>query len=81
MLDSGNVESIADAKLEGNFDITSLWKAVQIAMACVSLTAIGRPNMTKVVNALRECLALEQDRKNYSLVVADPTDSNHDGAL
>ncbi|PQM33853.1 putative LRR receptor-like serine/threonine-protein kinase [Prunus yedoensis var. nudiflora] len=49
MLANGDINSIVDPRLEGNFNTNSVWKAVEIAMACVSVNAIKRPSMSQVV--------------------------------
>ncbi|CAL2245210.1 unnamed protein product [Prunus armeniaca] len=42
----------------------SVWKAVEIAFACVSSSSNRRPTMSQVVMELKECLAIELARKN-----------------
>ncbi|KAL6285566.1 hypothetical protein ACE6H2_009956 [Prunus campanulata] len=59
---------IVDPRLDGNFNTNSVWKAVEIAMACVSINAIKRPSMSQVVVDLKECLATECARTNHSRV-------------
>ncbi|PQM35086.1 putative LRR receptor-like serine/threonine-protein kinase [Prunus yedoensis var. nudiflora] len=59
---------IVDPRLEGNFNTNSVWKAVEIAMACVSVNAIKRPSMSQVVVDLKECLATEYARTKHSRV-------------
>ncbi|XP_060670423.1 probable LRR receptor-like serine/threonine-protein kinase At1g51860 [Ziziphus jujuba] len=61
MLAKGDIKSIVDRRLDGNFDINSVWKSVEIAMACVPLSSTNRPTMSQVVMELRECLAAEQN--------------------
>ncbi|PON84290.1 Mitogen-activated protein kinase kinase kinase [Trema orientale] len=57
MLAKGDVRSILDPKLEGgNFDINTVWKVIEIAMACVSTSSTKRPNMSLVAMELKECL-------------------------
>ncbi|KAJ0007594.1 hypothetical protein Pint_29480 [Pistacia integerrima] len=57
------IKNIVDPRLQGDFDINSVRKAVEIAMACISPTATKRPTMTKVVIELNECLAMEIARQ------------------
>lgn len=64
MLVNGDIKTIADPRLGGDFDINSMWKAVEIAMACMSPTSAERPSMLQVVTELNECLAMETVRKN-----------------
>ncbi|KAI5336909.1 hypothetical protein L3X38_016178 [Prunus dulcis] len=68
ILANGDINNIVDPRLEGNFNTNSVWKAVEIAMACVSINAIKRPSMSQVVVDLRECLATECARTNHSRV-------------
>lgn len=59
LLSKGDINSIVDPMLEGNFDVNSVWKAVEIAMACVSSSPTERPTMSEVLQVLKECLATE----------------------
>ncbi|KAA8536745.1 hypothetical protein F0562_029223 [Nyssa sinensis] len=56
-IENGDVENIVDPRLHGDIDVNSVWKAVELAMACVSHTSTKRPTMNYVVNELQECLA------------------------
>ncbi|KAA8539776.1 hypothetical protein F0562_026468 [Nyssa sinensis] len=60
MLETRDIGNIIDPRLEGEFDTNSVWKAVKVAMACVSHTSIKRPTMTLVLMELKECLAAEK---------------------
>ncbi|KDO40731.1 hypothetical protein CISIN_1g0049352mg, partial [Citrus sinensis] len=62
MLGKGDIESIVDPRLHEDFDINSVWKTVEIAMACVSQTSTKRPTMNQVVMELNESLAIETAR-------------------
>ncbi|KAH9665592.1 protein kinase domain-containing protein [Citrus sinensis] len=62
MLAKGDVKNIADPRLKTDFDFDSFLKAVETAMACVSLTAAERPTMNKVSMKLNEYLAMEVAR-------------------
>ncbi|XVE51996.1 hypothetical protein DITRI_Ditri02bG0084800 [Diplodiscus trichospermus] len=59
----GDIRNIVDQRLQGNFDVNSAWKALEIAMACLSLISSGTPPMNHVVMELEECLAMEVARK------------------
>ncbi|XP_024178538.1 probable LRR receptor-like serine/threonine-protein kinase At4g20450 isoform X4 [Rosa chinensis] len=59
MLVRGDISSIVDPRLDGDFTVNSVWKAVEIAMACASPHAIKRPTMSQVVMELKECLATQ----------------------
>ncbi|KAF2323511.1 hypothetical protein GH714_035852 [Hevea brasiliensis] len=68
MLDKGDIKAIADPRLNVDFDINSLWKVTELAMACVSETSAERPTMSQVVMELNECLATEMARTRRGVV-------------
>ncbi|ESW22565.1 hypothetical protein PHAVU_005G163800 [Phaseolus vulgaris] len=63
---TGDIRAIVDSRLEGNFDINSAWKALEIAMACVSPNPKERPMMSVVVIELQESLATELARTEHN---------------
>ena len=78
MLDRGDIQNIVDPRLGGDFNINSAWKAVEIAMACVSATSSNRPPMSEVIVRLKECLTSEiikrenfEGESNYSVVIVN----------
>ncbi|XP_022940055.1 putative leucine-rich repeat receptor-like protein kinase At2g19210 isoform X2 [Cucurbita moschata] len=67
LMNTGDIESIVDQRLRGNFDLSSAWKAVEIAMTCLSMDSTERPDMKEVVRELSECLGLERARKRRNV--------------
>ncbi|KAG2328310.1 hypothetical protein Bca52824_011038 [Brassica carinata] len=65
----GDIRNIIDPKLMGNFDTNGVWKAVELALACVNPTSNRRPTMPHVVMELKECLDSEIARKQGSQVM------------
>ena len=59
VIESGDIGSIVDSRLYGEFYTNSVWKAVEIAMSCIPSIAIQRPDMSQVLVELKECLVLE----------------------
>ncbi|KAK9282036.1 hypothetical protein L1049_004948 [Liquidambar formosana] len=55
----GDIRSIFDPRLQGNFDTNSVWKALETAMACLPSISIQRPTMTQVLIELKECSTIE----------------------
>ncbi|XP_059645558.1 LOW QUALITY PROTEIN: putative leucine-rich repeat receptor-like serine/threonine-protein kinase At2g19230 [Cornus florida] len=55
-LANGDIKSIVDPRLHRDFNVNSVWKAVELAMSCVSRNPTRRPTMNYVVMELRECL-------------------------
>ena len=75
MLEKGEIENIVDQRLQGDFQSSSAWKAVEIAIACVRDNSLERPRMNQVVVELNECLALEIASKK------DGRDQNKDSVV
>jgi hypothetical protein len=61
-LKAGDIQNIVDPRLDGEFNTNSAWKAMEIAMSCIALVAIQRPDMSNVLAELKECLAQERSR-------------------
>ncbi|XP_004307630.1 PREDICTED: probable LRR receptor-like serine/threonine-protein kinase At4g29180 [Fragaria vesca subsp. vesca] len=60
MFQRRDIESILDSRIQpGTYNVSSAWKAVEIAMECVSSTAIERPDINVVYKELKECLEIE----------------------
>ncbi|KAI4305445.1 hypothetical protein L6164_028810 [Bauhinia variegata] len=57
MVANGDIKQIVYSRLQGEFNSNSAWKAVEIAMACVSPNSKRRPSMSEVVIELKESLA------------------------
>ncbi|KAI4305450.1 hypothetical protein L6164_028815 [Bauhinia variegata] len=70
LVNNGDIKKIVYSGLHGEFDSNSAWKAVELAMACVSPNSTRRPTMNVVVNELKECLATALPRTNQSDVSA-----------
>ncbi|KAI4305451.1 hypothetical protein L6164_028816 [Bauhinia variegata] len=66
LVENGDIEKIVYSRLHGEFDSNSVWKAVELAMACLSPNANRRPTMNEVVIELKECLATALSRTNQS---------------
>ena len=61
------LKNIVDSRLQGDFDTSSVWISVEIAMASVSINSARRPYMSDVVAELKECLTIELARKQSSV--------------
>ena len=53
------IEEIVDYQIGGNSNVSSIWKVVEIAMACAQYEGRKRPTMDKVCYELAEALRLE----------------------
>ncbi|WOG94178.1 hypothetical protein DCAR_0313471 [Daucus carota subsp. sativus] len=56
-LEEGDVEIIVDSRIRENVDMNSVWRTVEIALACVSTASDDRPTMDFVVSQLKESLS------------------------
>uniref|UniRef100_M4CR60 Protein kinase domain-containing protein n=1 Tax=Brassica campestris TaxID=3711 RepID=M4CR60_BRACM len=65
-LNSGDINSIMDPYLQGDYDSHSAWRALELAMSCSNPSSTRRPSMSHVVIELKECLASENPRRNTS---------------
>lgn len=59
----GDVRLVIDLRLRRNYDISSAWKFIEIATACVRVSPDDRTIMNKVVIKLKQCLNMEKERK------------------
>ncbi|KAL3719706.1 hypothetical protein ACJRO7_004652 [Eucalyptus globulus] len=59
LIERGDIQSVVDPRLNGQFSINSAWKAVEIAMSCVPTIAVQRPDIDRVLSELKECLTAE----------------------
>ncbi|KAK9923505.1 hypothetical protein M0R45_031921 [Rubus argutus] len=66
IIPNGDIDTIVDPRLEGNFNISLAWKVVEVAMACVSPEPIKRPTMSKVVGELNQCLETQLAHTNQN---------------
>ncbi|CAH8357644.1 unnamed protein product [Eruca vesicaria subsp. sativa] len=77
MLTKGDIRSIIDPKLMGDYDTNGAWKIVELAMACVNPSSNQRPTMAHVVMELNECVALENARKQGTNEMYSMDSSNY----
>lgn len=63
MLQKGDIRNLIDPNLREDYDSGSVWKALELAMTCVNSSSARRPNMSRVVNDLKDCLKYETSRR------------------
>ncbi|KAG6737924.1 hypothetical protein POTOM_059456 [Populus tomentosa] len=59
LVERGDIQSIIDPRLQGEFNTNCAWKALEIALSCVPPTSRQRPDMSDILGELKECLAME----------------------
>ncbi|XP_023521500.1 probable LRR receptor-like serine/threonine-protein kinase At1g51880 [Cucurbita pepo subsp. pepo] len=67
---TGDIEHIVDSKLGGDFDKNSAWKIIELAMSCTQPNAVQRPDMSHVLEELKECLAVLQSTSTQTRVMS-----------
>ncbi|KAF3785110.1 Nodulation receptor kinase [Nymphaea thermarum] len=63
---SGDVASIVDPRLQGQYDINSVWKVAEMAIGCTAKKGITRPTMTEIVRELEEATDIETEHQLQS---------------
>ncbi|KAK8466811.1 hypothetical protein PHAVU_008G164500 [Phaseolus vulgaris] len=58
-LEAGDIQAMVDPRLEGNYNVASAWKFLDIAMSCLPDVAIQRPDISHITSELKDCLSLE----------------------
>ncbi|KAJ1701179.1 hypothetical protein LUZ63_000958 [Rhynchospora breviuscula] len=81
-LSEGDIQSIVDPKMQGNYDLNSVWKATNLAIKCTQNASSDRPTMTEVVAELKESLNLELSAAGLHTGDTEKfiTDVSHDSA-
>ncbi|KAL2332307.1 hypothetical protein Fmac_019888 [Flemingia macrophylla] len=65
-MEKGDIKAIVDSRLDGEFDSNSVWKVLEIAVACVSPNSKRRPTISVIVTELKESLTMELARNTYT---------------
>uniref|UniRef100_A0A0D3H5R1 Protein kinase domain-containing protein n=1 Tax=Oryza barthii TaxID=65489 RepID=A0A0D3H5R1_9ORYZ len=74
---AGDISLIADARLDGAYDVSSMWKVVDTALQCTVDVVAQRPTMATVVAQLKESLALEESREDSGFMGSTSTVSDN----
>uniref|UniRef100_A0A0E0B1V0 Protein kinase domain-containing protein n=1 Tax=Oryza glumipatula TaxID=40148 RepID=A0A0E0B1V0_9ORYZ len=74
---AGDISLIADARLYGAYDVSSMWKVVDTALQCTVDVVAQRPTMATVVAQLKESLALEESREDSGFMGSTSTVSDN----
>lgn len=63
---TADISPVADPRLGGIYDVSSMWKVVDTAIMCTADSVAQRPTMAAVTTQLKESLALEEAREKLS---------------
>ncbi|VVB11148.1 unnamed protein product [Arabis nemorensis] len=64
VINRGDITRIMDPNLCGDYNSTSVWKALELAMSCANPSSERRPSMSEVITGLKECLTSENLMRN-----------------
>jgi len=71
MIERGEIDEIIDPKLNGEYNIISARKALEIAFACIPQKSNERLSMSDVVKQLKECLEIEIPQGSLTIKSSD----------
>ncbi|XP_078427990.1 putative LRR receptor-like serine/threonine-protein kinase At1g51820, partial [Wolffia australiana] len=63
-LEQGDICSIVDPRIEGDYELNAVWKFIDISLACTSLNSKERPTISDVVVQLKDCQSLQSFKKS-----------------
>ncbi|MCO5586660.1 hypothetical protein L7F22_040602 [Adiantum nelumboides] len=65
-INRGVMDEIVDVSLHGQYDVLSVWKVAEVALACVEFQSFKRPKMSEIYLDLEEAerLELESGERN-----------------
>lgn len=75
-LEQGNTKSVIDKRLRDNFDVNSVYKALDVAMACTTSSSQQRATMSYVLIELKQCLEIELS-KDITETTSRPAQNFH----
>ena len=58
IVERGDIQTILDPRLQGEFNTNSAWKVVEIALSCTSPIAGIRPDISQIFIELKESVSL-----------------------
>ncbi|XP_073006565.1 senescence-induced receptor-like serine/threonine-protein kinase, partial [Typha latifolia] len=58
-LNRGLIENIIDPRMQGEYNVNSVWKVAELALDCTAQTSNQRPTMTEIFLKLKEYFDLE----------------------
>ncbi|KAK9108359.1 hypothetical protein Syun_024370 [Stephania yunnanensis] len=60
LIRKGDVTSVADPSLAGNFKIESLWRIAEVAILSIEPHGVSRPKMQEIVLAIQDAIKIEK---------------------
>ena len=67
----GNIQEIVDKRLRNKYNVSSICKVAEIAMACVQIDGVKRPTMDNVCNDLKDAIKMESTNESSVMTIRD----------
>ncbi|XP_071729464.1 probable LRR receptor-like serine/threonine-protein kinase At4g29180 isoform X2 [Rutidosis leptorrhynchoides] len=55
----GDITSVIDEQMDGDYNLDSVWKAMEVSVACTRAMSTHRLTMSEVLTGLKSCLEME----------------------
>ncbi|CAN6471168.1 unnamed protein product [Victoria cruziana] len=68
---AGDIESVIDPRIEGQYKINSMCKVAEIALACTKGMSAERPDMYDVLSDLNQAMKMEMDQQEFDISVTE----------
>ena len=70
-LEQGMIHEVVDERIKDEYNLSSMWKVADIAMACVQHEGMKRPTMYNVCNELRDAIIMESNHEASPMVTSE----------
>ena len=75
--EQGAIEEVVDNRLENEYNVSSVWKVVEIAMACVQREGRKRPTMKDVCNKIAEVIKFAKEKEPRPRDLVETIETSH----
>ena len=65
------IEEVIDGRLQNKYNVSSIWKVAEIAMACIEMNAKRRPTMATICNELAEAIILGEGYESLDVATGE----------
>ncbi|KAF3784043.1 putative LRR receptor-like serine/threonine-protein kinase, partial [Nymphaea thermarum] len=72
----GDMESIVDPRIKGQYKINSMWKVAEIALACTARRTTERPDMYDVLSDLTQAMKMEMEIDHQEFAIPEDVITN-----
>ena len=69
--EQGMIHEVVDERLKDEYNLSSMWKVAEIAMACIQHEGKKRPTMYNVCNELHQADIMESNHEASPMVIGE----------